>query len=260
MSFVYPWILVLMMIPFLIFVALVLTNKESTRRVFSAKALSRLRAGSASISVRTRNIVMFVAILLMIISLARPVMSEKEQDVDTEGMEVVTALDISASMRSKDSYPSRLGFAKNKIKQMFGAMSPNDSVEVLAFAYSTFMISPFTEDKNILTEMIDGVNEEYINNGSTDFEALAKTASEQLKDKKPKIMIVFSDGGDERALGDFADILKENKITMYAVMVGTKKGAPVLDKRGKIVKDSNGQIAMTRLNETLGKIAKNSGG
>ena len=260
MSFVYPWILIVMMIPFIIFVILVLTNKESADRVFSRRALSRLRAGSANVSTRTRNVVMFLAILFMIIALARPVLNEKEQDVDVEGVEIVIALDISASMRSKDSYPSRLGFAKNKIKQMFAAMNPSDSVEVLAFAYSTFMISPFTEDKSILSEMVEGVNEGYINNGSTDFDALAQTVYEQLKDKKPKILVVFSDGGDEKALGDFENIIKENKITLYTVLVGTKKGAPVLDKRGRIVKDSSGQIVMTIVNEALGKIAKDSGG
>lgn len=260
MSFVYPWVMVVMMVPFLIFVMLVLTNKDRRQRVFSNEALKRLRVESASVSTKMRNIVMLIAVFMMILALARPAMNETEQSVEAEGMNMVLALDISASMRSEDNYPNRLEFAKVKISQMLESMMPNDAVEVLAFAHSSFLLTPLTDDKSVVEGMISGVDEEYINQGSTDFEVLGDTVSDMLKDKKPKILVVFSDGGDPKALGDLESVLSDNGITMYTVLVGTKKGAPVLNSRKKIVKNADGSVAMSRLNMELGEIAKRAGG
>ena len=73
-------------------------------------------------------------------------------------------------------------------------------------------------------------------------------------------MVVFSDGGDKEALEGLDSILKQNKITMYAVLTATKKGAPVIDKSGKPILKRDGTIAITQLNEELGKLAIESGG
>jgi len=262
MSFVYPWMLLVMMVPFVIFAILILTNKDGMNRVFSKKALQRLRVGDSggNVTAKVRNVVILVAIFMMIIALARPVFNDKELDVDTEGMDVLLALDISASMRSKDNYPSRLGFAKIKIAQMLKAMPTNDAAEALAFAHSSFLLAPLTEDKDVLREMIDSVSEDSINQGSTNFSVLGESVSNILKEREPKILVVFSDGGDKKAMEGFRSILSEKKITMYAVLVGTKKGAPVLDRRGKIVKKRDGSMAITQMNMELGIVAEESGG
>lgn len=251
-----------MLVPFVIFSILILTNKDGANRVFSKKALKRLRLrdAEAGVTSKVRNMVTLAGVLLMILALARPVLSNKEFEVDSEGIDVLFALDISASMRSKDRYPNRLTFAKIKISQMLKAMSSGDAVEALAFAHSSFLLAPLTEDKEILQEMIDGVSEDSINEGSTDFEALGESIVKLLKDKDSKVVVVFSDGGDMKSLGRLSSILSENKITMYAVLIGTKKGAPVLNRRGKMVKRSDGSVAITQMNAELGSLAKDSGG
>jgi len=259
MTFVNPYLFWIFMIPFILFALLISTNKERLSRIFDEKVLERLSATDDSIPLLVRNITIFLAIFLMILALARPAIEEKDKIIDMEGLTVLTALDISASMRSKDVYPNRLEFAKKKMGILFDSM-PSDEIGVMAFAYSPFILAPFSSDKSTLKMMVDGVDDSYINMGSTDFRALADQAGQLLEKKDPKILILFTDGGDEEAIVGFGNILKDSHIDLYVVLVGTIEGAPVLDENGKalILKDKT--MAITQRNDALGKLAKANDG
>ncbi len=259
MSFVYPYFFWIMIIPFALFVFLVLTNKEKIARVFDEKVLERLRAESDALPVKIRNLVIFTAIFFMIIALARPVIEKGEKTVSIQGLSLMASIDISGSMRSKDIYPNRLEFAKRKLIGLLQEM-PTDEVALTAFAHVPFMLAPFTSDKATLEQIVEGVDESYINMASTDFTALGELAAKILESKKPKILVVVSDGGDKKALQGFANILKEHQITLYAILIGTERGAPVLDANGKPLKTKNGSMAITQINKDLGEIALKSGG
>jgi Ca-activated chloride channel family protein len=202
---------------------------------------------------------MLIALFLMIVAMARPVIEKGDKTVEVQGLTLLTALDISGSMRSTDVYPNRLTFAKTKMNTLFDAM-PSDEIGVMAFAYSSFVLAPFSSDKETLKMMAGGVDDSYINMGSTDFSALGELASSLLEDKKPKILVLFSDGGDEEAIAGFSEILKENKIDLYVVLIGTEKGAPVIDENGKPFTLEDGTIAITQRNDALGELAKENDG
>ena len=259
MQFVYPQFFWVMLVPFVIFAFLVVTNRENVARVFDEKVLSRLRADSEALPNSVRNMVLFAAIFLMIVALARPVIDRGERTVSLNGINVLIALDISGSMRSKDIYPNRLEFAKKKLEQLLDDL-PGDEVALSAFAQNSFVLAPFTGDKATLKQIIEGVNESYINRTSTDFLAMADLAGQLLKDKKQKVLVVFTDGGDKESLKGLAKALKAQGITLYAVLVGTKKGAPVLDEKGRPLLTRSGTIAITRINEALLKVAEETGG
>ncbi len=250
------WVLI---VPFVIFAFLISTNKERLSRIFDEKVLQRLSATDESMPMMVRNVLMFAAIFFMIVAMARPVIDRGDKKVSMQGLTILTALDISGSMRSRDIYPNRLTFAKTKMKEFFNAM-PSDNIGVVAFAYSSFVLAPFTSDKETLKMMVDGVDESYISMGSTDFSSLGNLAGSLLKKKKPKILVLFSDGGDKDAIKGFKQILKDNNIDLYVVLVGTNKGAPVIDKNGKPIVQKDGTIAITQRNDALGTLAKDSGG
>ena len=185
MSFVYPQFFWVMIVPFIIFVFLVVTNREKVDRIFDAKALERLKADSNTLPNSIRNMVLFTSVFFMIVALSRPVIEKGEKVVNLKGLPIMTALDISGSMRSKDLYPNRLEFAKKKMEEFF-KYTPADEISVTAFAHSAFVLAPFTTDKATLTQIVQGVDDSYISMASTDFEALGDMASQMLKDKKPK--------------------------------------------------------------------------
>jgi len=258
-SFVNPQFFWALIVPFVIFAFLISTNKERLARIFDEKVLKRLSATDESMPLVVRNILMLLALFLMIVAMARPVIEKGDRMVEVQGLTLLTALDISGSMRSKDVYPERLTFAKKKMTTLFDAM-PSDEIGVVAFAYSPFVLAPFSSDKETLKMMVEGVDDSYINMGSTDFSALGELASTLLEEKKPKIMVLFTDGGDEEAIAGFTEILKANKIDLYVVLVGTLKGAPVIDEKGKPFMLEDGTIAITQRNDALGEVAKENEG
>ena len=259
MNFVNPQFFWVLIVPFIIFAFLISTNKERLSRIFDEKVLERLSATDESMPLVVRNILMFLAIFMMIVAMSRPVIEKGDKVVEVQGLTLLTALDISGSMRSTDVYPNRLEFAKKKMSVLFDAM-PSDEIGVMAFAYSPFVLAPFSSDKETLKMMVEGVDDSYINMGSTDFSALGELASSLLEEKKPKVLVLFSDGGDEEAIAGFADILESADIDLYVVLVGTQKGAPVIGEDGKPYTLEDGSIAITQRNDALGELAKENDG
>ncbi|CAA6823079.1 MAG: Unknown protein [uncultured Sulfurovum sp.] len=258
MTFVNPQLFFILILPLLVFAFVILRHKGSVTQVFNEEVLKRLSVGDDSLPMVLRNMLMLVGIFFLVIALARPVIDNGEKKVQLEGLSAVVALDISGSMRAKDIYPNRLEFAKTKMLSLFKEM-PTDELSVIAFAHSSFMLAPFSSDKGTLKQIVEGVTDEYINMSSTDFSALGVYVAELLKKKEPKILIVFSDGGEKKELEAFAETIKDEDIALYVVLVGTEEGSPVVDKDGKPL-SHNGAIAITQRNNDLGEVALENGG
>ena len=258
MSFVSPHFIWMLGLPLAVFAYFILTHHDKLVEVFDKKVLERLTVGDDSLPLGTRNFLLILALFFMIISMARPVIDYGDKVVQLEGLPAVVALDISGSMRAKDVYPNRLEFAKKKMEELLDEM-PNDEVSLVAFAYSSFMLAPFSSDKASLKLLVRGVNDQYINMTSTDFTALGNFAVELLAKRKEHILILFSDGGDQKDLTQFRTLIQANNIALYVVMVGTKEGAPVVNKEGKALMQ-DGKIVITQRNDELGEIAMESGG
>ena len=248
MTFVNPQLFWILILPLAIFAFVILRHKGSVGSVFNEEVLKRLSVG----------VLMLLGIFFLLIALSRPVLDHGDRVVQLEGLSAVVALDISGSMRAKDIYPNRLEFAKKKIVALFKEM-PTDELAIIAFAHSSFMLAPFSSDKGTLEQIVDGVTDEYINMGSTDFSALGEYVAELLEKKKPKILIVFSDGGEKKDLEEFAQTIKDEDIYLYVVLLGTQTGSPVIDKEGKPL-SHNGAIAITQRNDDLGEVALENNG
>ncbi len=258
MTFVNPQFFWFMVIPLVIFTYLILTHRDNFLQIFDEEVLKRLSVGDDSLPLVWRNLLLILSIFFMIVAMGRPVIDHGDRVVQLEGLSAVVALDISGSMRSEDIYPNRLEFAKTKIITLFNEMR-SDEIAVVGFAHSAFAIAPFSSDKETLKQMVKGVSDEYINMASTDFRALANFSAQLLKNRDTKILILFSDGGDRKDIAEFSKIIKEEKISLYVVLVGTKEGAPVLDAKGKPI-NYKGKIAITQRNDALGDVAIQSNG
>jgi len=258
MSFANPYIFLVLIIPFILFAWLVLTNKDGVERVFSKKVLDRIRVNREGLSNRGRNALFLSSIFFMIIAMSHPYLNYGREKIKLGSLNIAMALDISDSMRAKDRYPNRLEFAKVKIKELLKEM-PEDEFMLFTFSTNVYLVSPMTSDKDTLNSVVDGITSDYLLD-SSNFTTLGQVLKETLKDKRDKIAIIISDGGESKDLTAFKNIIKKNGITLYAILVGTKDGSPVLDKNLKTILDKNDNIVITKVNEELGKIAKASGG
>lgn len=257
--FVYPYLFWILVVPFIVFAILVSTNKDKIERLFSGEILKRLEVNGDYLPLKIRNIIFFFAILLMMVALSRPVMNDKEHMKSSSGIHAIMAIDISGSMRSSDNYPNRLEFAKQKAKKLLEQMS-SDEVFLIAFASNAFVVSPYTNDIFALSDMIDGLSDKSISNSATNYDSLAELIVDISTKEGQKIAIIISDGGDEKELATFREKMKSNNIQLFVILVGTSQGSLVLDKNNQPIMLQDGTMAITKQNDTIGKIAINTHG
>ncbi len=257
MQFLYPNVLFLLV--FLgVLIFLLSKNKNNMERFFTADILKKLLVRNKSMRSVTRNILFFLTLILFVLSLARPVMDLKEQEMKQELIPMVIALDVSKSMRATDIYPSRLELAKKKLKQII-KISKNSTIGIVLFAQNSYIISPVTEDFTSLGYIVENIDTTLNFENGSNIYAVLEATSQMLKDYKVKNLIILSDGGNDDEYSEELDFAKENDITIYTIGLATTKGSPIPEKDGYLT-DANGKIVVVALNESIKKLALNSGG
>ncbi len=256
MTFENIYLLYILLVPFSLFAFLVLTNKDALERVFKKRVLKRISVEDSGVSSRVRNATTLASIFFMIIAIANPYIDRGERNLRVSSLEVTIVLDISGSMRCKDRYPNRLEFAKLKIEELLYKLS-DDDIMLLAFSKNTYLASPMSDDKDTLKEVIHGISKEYLQ-GESNFETLASVLKNKLKSRS-KIVVIVSDGAQSNELINFKKVIKSEGIKLYAILIGTKDGSPVLDSKDKTV-FNGGKIVISKLNMSLANVAKESGG
>jgi Ca-activated chloride channel family protein len=166
-----------------------------------------------------------VAIGLFIIAFARPQTSSSWENISTEGIDIVIAMDISASMLAKDFDPNRLEASKEVAKD-FIAERPNDRVGLVVYEGEAFTQCPLTTDHRVLTDLMDDIKTGMVEGGTAIGSGLA-TAVNRLKDSdaKSKVVILLTDGVNNS--GNIppltaAEIASEFGIRVYTIGVGSK--------------------------------------
>jgi Ca-activated chloride channel family protein len=198
-------------------------------------------------------------LLLLFLALLQPQWGKKEEQVVQEGRDLMILLDISRSMLAQDLLPNRLSFAKLKIRTLLSKLKA-ERVGLILFSGSAFVQCPLTSDYNAFLLFLDQVEVESFSLGTT---SIDKALLESLKvfaraqDRKNKLVVLMTDGEDfSTDLTQVKKLASEQGITLFALGVGTPEGAPVprFDRAGNQIgneADTNGTIAMTKLNEPL---------
>ncbi len=170
-----------------------------------------------------------VAVGCMIVALARPQSAEQGSTSNTEGIDIVLAMDLSTSMLAMDLRPDRLGAAK-EVAGSFVADRYGDRIGVVAFAGEAFTQSPLTTDQATLQTLIGRLRSGVIEDGTAIGNGLA-TAINRLResDAVSKVVILLTDGENNR--GEIAplmaaEIARDQGIRVYTIGVGTRGTAP----------------------------------
>jgi Ca-activated chloride channel homolog len=200
---------------------------------------------------------------LVVLAMARPQWGGATVMAKRRGIDLVVALDTSASMLAEDVRPNRLEQAKRELSDLIRRMG-GDRVGLVAFAGEAFTVCPLTLDHGTVLLLLESMNVNTVSTPGTNLEAAiekARTAFVAGEDKH-KALILVTDG--ESTEGDPLEQAKQGAhegLVAYTIGVGSAEGEPIpeRDEAGGVAgykKDKSGRVVNTRLDEeTLRKIA-----
>lgn len=257
MSFLHPEFLYLMLPPVLLLFYFILTQKEPTAQLFDARVYERLRVNEKRLGLLHRNLIYLVIFILLITAMAQPVIHEATIKVAEREAVLTVALDISASMRTDDLYPSRLAVAKAKLLQLIDA-AKHERVGVLAYGKDVYVLAPPTRDRALLRSMVERFEPDAYAEKGTNVMGLLAASGSVLGAEGERALILMTDGGDERDFRGAIAYANKADIRLYVLGIGTPQGAPLLLNGTPVMR--NGKPVVTRLNPELHTLASGTGG
>ena len=197
------------------------------------------------------------ALTLIIIASARPQSVEHETKTETDGIDIVLAVDISGSMLARDFQPDRLTAAK-EVASQFVANRQGDRIGLVVFAGEAFTQTPLTTDQSSLQTLLGRLRSGVVEDGTAIGNGLA-TAVNRLResDSKSKVIILLTDGVNNR--GQIAPLTVAD-IKVYTIGVGRNGTAPypVFNERGREVYTVDMKVEIDE--KMLSEIAEKTGG
>ena len=182
-----------------------------------------------------------ISLVLIITALARPQVIDTSTRVKTNsGVDIIMAIDVSASMLAKDLKPNRLDALKN-VADEFIKNRVSDRIGLVEYAGESYTKTPLTTDKSITLKSLREIKYNNIIEGGTAIGMGLATSVNRIKDSKAKskVIILLTDGVNNAGFIDpitAAELAKEFQIKIYSIGLGTNGLAlsPVgIDARGK---------------------------
>ena len=219
---------------------------------------------SQNVSLKKRKLIFLlqlVGLFFLIVALARPQAGESQQEVKSEGVELLILADVSESMLAEDVKPSRLAQMKIELSKLLELM-PGNKTGLIAFAGSAALLSPLTSDPNALRMYIESLDTNSVSSQGTNFEtalSFAKEAFEKggiTQDKNSRTtraILIVSDGEDhEPGALEAAQKLAQEGVRIFTIAYGTEKGGTISarDSNGNMTgykKDKTGQTIVTQV-------------
>ena len=205
------------------------------------------------------------AFALLVVALAQPQDIEQNVRTNTEGIDIVLAIDVSASMLARDFRPDRITAAK-EVAGSFVADRYGDRIGLVVFAAEAFTQSPLTTDQSTLQTLLARIRSGLIDDSGTAIGNGLATAINRLRESeaKSKVIILLTDGVNNRgqiAPMTAAEIARAQGIRVYTIGVGTEGTAPypAVDIYGQ----PTGDVVMAKVEideKTLGAMADLTGG
>lgn len=166
-----------------------------------------------------------LGLAILILAIARPQSKKSWQDLKTEGIDIVLALDISASMLAQDFKPNRIDASK-QIAMEFIDSRPDDRIGLVIFSGESFTQCPLTTDHSVLKNLFSGVKTGMIQDGTAIGLGLATAVNRIQNSKaKSKVVILLTDGVNN--MGSISpelagELAQPFGIRVYTIGVGTQ--------------------------------------
>ncbi len=243
-------------------------KKRAMQRFGNLELMKKLSLSMSKKRQVLKALLVLAAIIFMVLSLARPQIGTKLEQVKREGVDIIIALDVSLSMHAEDIAPNRLAKAKLEIEKFLDKLE-GDRIGLVAFAGEAFVQCPLTLDYGAANMFLDIMNSDMIPTPGTNISNVIMTAVKafEQKERKHKVLLIITDGEDhEEDPVEAAKLASKEGVVIYTVGIGSIEGVPipVYNERGALVdykKDRSGMRVTSKLDEiTLQKIAQETGG
>lgn len=216
--------LLLLLVPLVFWYIKEVHKSDASLQISSHKSLKQFPKSKKVRLLHLPFIFRSLAIAFIVMALARPQASNSWRTENTEGIDIVMALDISGSMLAEDLKPNRIEAAKT-VASEFILSRPNDNIGLVVFAGESFTQCPLTNDHAVLINLFNGLKFGMIEDGTAIGLGLANAVN-RIKESqaKSKVVILLTDGSNNR--GDIApitaaEIAKTFGVRVYAIGVGS---------------------------------------
>ena len=259
------YFILLLVIPFIILWYYLNRNKLNNSIKFSNSGAFENSANFYSNFKLLLKVFRLISLALIITALARPQIIDTSTRVKTNsGIDIIMAVDVSASMLAKDLKPNRLDALKN-VADEFIKNRVSDRIGLVEYAGESYTKTPLTTDKSIILKSLREIKYNNIIEGGTAIGMGLATSVNRIKDSKSKskVIILLTDGVNNAGFIDpltAAELAKEYDIKIYSIGLGTNGLAlsPVgINARGKL-NYANIQVEIDE--ELLTQISEMSGG
>lgn len=261
MEFHYPdWAWMLVAVPFLaVLYLLVVRDKNRKLKLLGESHLVSLLVPHIS-STRsvTRFIMLRYALAFFILALIDPKIGTKLQEVKSDGVDIMIALDVSNSMKAEDLTPNRLDLSKQSIQRLINQLV-GDRIGIIVFAGDAYVQLPITSDYEAAKLFLDGIDTDIVSNQGTAIGSAIDLCLESFEDDSEagRAIIVITDGEnhEDNAI-TAASRANDEGIIVHAIGMGSPEGAPIpiynrYGKRTGFKKDHAGNTVVTALNENM---------
>lgn len=232
------------------------------------QVLAKLFPPEAGPRQRLKAVMQLAGLALLVAAMAGPRWGQKFEEVQRRGIDVVIAVDVSASMLAEDIKPNRLEQAKRELGLLIRGLQ-GDRVGVVAFAGTAFLQCPLTLDYSAARLILDALGPDLIPVPGTSLASALDASADAFPDKERqhKALVLLTDGEDHSEKLDQAmGRAKAEGLRIFAIGYGNPAGEiiPVRDEAGNVVdykKDKAGKTVVSKLGEeTLQRLARETGG
>jgi len=238
-------------------------RRDQIARVFGETLGERVAPASLWRKRSWKRTLWVLGMAALLFAAAQPRWGFQWKETQSRGVELVVALDVSRSMDAKDVDPSRLERARREIQDLLQWVQ-GDRIGLVIFAGGAYPRVPLTRDRNALLQILRATDSQVLRAQGSSLAAALSVARDLFGDEAAshRGIVLISDGEAwDPGLDHEVGLLAEQGIRVYAVGVGTEKGAPIPETGGGFKKDRAGEVVLTRLEASALKgIAAATGG
>ena len=231
LQFAHPWfLLLLLLVPPMVYWHLRRGARAgATLRYSNVEAVKKVKRGHIWWARHVLFGLRVLVVVLLVLALARPQSGRTEEQINTEGIDIVIALDISGSMRAVDFKPKNRIEAAKEVAARFIKGRKSDRIGLVVFAAESYTQCPLTLDYGILLHFLKQVDVGLVKDGTAIGLGIANAVNRlRYSTAKSKVIILLTDGRNNAGEVDpitAARIAKALGVRIYTIGVGTRGNA-----------------------------------